>query len=163
MPVTIVQLAGSNGLVLEIFMRLQICLSAITLALFSASAMAQQGPAAMFDRMDANGDDAVSMDEVRAWRTTFFENADADANGFITREEVEAMQARAREQAEARGRRGRGPRGGGDPIARHDSDGDGQVSRAEFIDAPFPALERFDANGDGLLSRDELPRRARRG
>ena len=48
---------------------------------------------------------------------------------------------------------------GGDPIARFDGDEDGLLSRSEFVDAPFRALERFDRDDDGRLTRDELPGR----
>jgi hypothetical protein len=127
-------------------------------ASFAVPAFAQPGPAAMFDRFDSDGDGAVTYSEVQAWRTRFFTRADADANGFVTAEEIQAMRA----QAAGDGVQGRGSRRGGrggDPIARHDADGDGQLSQAEFVDAPFPALERFDRNNDGRLTRDELPGR----
>ncbi len=136
--------------------------AAAAVACLSGPVFAQAGPGALFDRFDADGDGAVTYEEVQAWRTRFFTTADADENGFLTSEEMQAV----RDQAAAAGAGGqrRGPRRGGrggDPITRLDADGDGQLSRAEFVDAPFPALERFDRNEDGRLTRDELPGRPR--
>lgn len=58
----------------------------------------------------------------------------------------------------------RGPGHHAPMLRRIDTDGDGQVSRAELQAAQQRQLERFDkadANGDGRLSRDEI--RAMRG
>lgn len=137
--------------------------AASAFALLSAPAFTQPGPGGLFDQFDTNGDGAVTLEEVRSWRTTFFETADVDANGFVTREEIQEMQSQAADSAERR-QPMRGRRGGQrDPIARFDTDGDERLSRSEFVDAPFPAIERFDANGDGQLTRDELPGRRRGG
>lgn len=39
--------------------------------------------------------------------------------------------------------------------ARADADGDGRVSRAEFVDARIARLTAIDANGDGVVSAEE--------
>lgn len=143
----------------------RILFSASALVLLTSPGWAQAGPAAMFDRFDANSDGAITYEEVQAWRTRFFDAADTDENGFVTRAELDAAQAeaQARAQAEAEQQGVERRRGGlrrgrqADPIMRHDSDGDGQLSRTEFVDAPFAALERFDSNEDGQLTRDEMP------
>lgn len=124
-----------------------------------------QSPGALFDRYDADGDGLVTTAEVRAWRGQFFDRADSDANGYVTEGEIQAMRDEAQARAEEAGRgsnRGRRAMRRQDPIERYDANQDGQLSRTEFVDAPFEALERFDANGDGALSRDELPARRRR-
>ncbi len=141
--------------------------SASALVFLAAPGWAQAGPGAMFDRFDADSDGTITYEEVQAWRTSFFDAADADEDGFVTRAELDAAQAEAQARsqagAEAQGveRRRGGMRRGrqADPIMRHDSDGDGQLSRTEFVHAPFAALERFDSNGDGQLTRDEMPGR----
>ena len=123
-----------------------------------------QSPQALFDRYDADGDGRVTTAKVQAWRAEFFDRADSDANGYVTETEIQTMREQAQARAEEAGRgsnRGRrGPRRQ-NPIERYDADQDGQLSRTEYVDAPFEALERFDANGDGALSLDELPRRRR--
>ncbi len=75
---------------------------------------------------------------------------DADADGFITTEEVAAHreQRRAERQAER--------------YAALDSDGDGRVSVEEFQAPRLKAIENADLNGDGVITRGER-RAARRG
>jgi len=42
-------------------------------------------------------------------------------------------------------------------LQRMDSDGDGKVSEAEYLQWMLYAFDRMDRNGDGVLSADELP------
>ncbi|MFE3972035.1 hypothetical protein CR919_07370 [Stenotrophomonas sp. LMG 10879] len=42
-------------------------------------------------------------------------------------------------------------------LQRMDSDGDGKVSEAEYLQWMLYAFDRMDRNGDGVLSGDELP------
>lgn len=42
-------------------------------------------------------------------------------------------------------------------LARMDTDGDGRVSLAEYLDWMGYAFEQMDRNGDGVLTADELP------
>jgi Ca2+-binding EF-hand superfamily protein len=44
-----------------------------------------------------------------------------------------------------------------DYLARMDSDGDGRVSRGEYVAWMGYAFERMDADGDGVLSASEQP------
>lgn len=51
----------------------------------------------------------------------------------------------------------------GAAVARMDADGDGRVSRAEFLAASQKRFERMDANGDGVLDASEMMPRGGRG
>lgn len=42
-------------------------------------------------------------------------------------------------------------------LQRMDSDGDGKVSEAEYLQWMLYAFDRMDRNGDGVLTADELP------
>ena len=42
-------------------------------------------------------------------------------------------------------------------LQRMDSDGDGKVSEAEYLQWMLYAFDRMDRNGDGVLSANELP------
>ena len=42
-------------------------------------------------------------------------------------------------------------------LQRMDSDGDGRVSEAEYVQWLLYAFDRMDRNGDGVLGADELP------
>lgn len=104
--------------------------------------------AAMFERADANGDGKVTRDEVEAFRIERFSRIDADGDGLITEDELSAI---GREKAARRAARF---------LEHMDKDSDGAISEAEFsaladtrADRMF---ERADADGDGAIDRDEL-------
>lgn len=140
--------------------------------LFAAAPAAEERPAGqrMLERLDADGDGAVSFAEFQEGADEGMDQLDADGDGLLSLEEFMA--------AEPRGRRGRGD--GGSPEERsarmeqmrgrmaarvterfqeQDTDGDGLLSVAELTEARFLAL---DENGDGLLDGSEL-RRPERG
>lgn len=109
---------------------------------------------------------AQSQDAETNQKMDMFERFDADGDGAITREEMEQAHAAAKENREARRskkheRKG-GERGAGAKKAfeQADSDGDGTLSRSELL-AQNEArvdkmMERLDADGDGALSADEM-------
>lgn len=94
-----------------------------------------------------------------------FQKADADQNGIVTLAELTAaVEARMRQEKEG-------------VFARIDADGDGSISKAEFLAhepegrpgpdgkpakrrGPDPAemMKRLDRNGDGALTKDEMKR-----
>ncbi|WP_395446006.1 EF-hand domain-containing protein [Caulobacter sp. UC70_42] len=41
-------------------------------------------------------------------------------------------------------------------ITHADRNGDGRVTRSEFVDGPAPLFDRADRDHDGRLSRDEI-------
>lgn len=101
---------------------------------------------------DRSGD--VTADE---WRT-FLSELDADGDGIIAEDEVQAhREARMGDGASLRGRRGPQSRSAGLPSVL-DRDGDGAVG-TDDLQTVFAELDR---DGDGALSRAELPRGQRR-
>lgn len=98
------------------------------------------------------------------------EKADADRDGFITREEYAAARAaqfdrmdRNKDGSVTRADFGRLARFKPDAVERlmsvlsaADSDRDGRITRAELQSAPMPVFERGDSDGDGRLARDEV-------
>ncbi len=118
--------------------------AALTGAMAAGPAAAQEGgPLAILRAADTNGDGQLTKAEARAAREAGFNRADANGDGFVTQEERTARSA-----GKGKGRGGAG--GGGD------TDGDGKISRAEFMDARYPAFERFDANNNDVLDAGEL-------
>jgi len=82
-----------------------------------------------------------------------FQRIDADGDGKLTPEEMQAGQPAA---AQANGQAapgGQGPRGG---FARADADGDGAVTLAEAEAQTRERFERLDVDKDGVVNRDEL-------
>jgi len=123
-------------------MRVAIVAAAV-LAATTAGALAQ-GPGGGLERMmaaDANRDGAITKAEARAARESAFARFDANSDGFIG----------ADERAARAGKAGRGGRGGGG-----DTNGDGKVSKAEFMAAPYRGFDRFDANRNDTLEASEL-------
>ncbi|SEO93168.1 Ca2+-binding protein, EF-hand superfamily [Salinihabitans flavidus] len=112
-----------------------------------------------FDKADADGDGMLSQDELEAHARARFLESDTDGNGSVSAEEMQArMLERMKERAE---RRTAGM------IERHDKNGDGELSFDEMRRDSRRADRMFDmldADNDDMVSRDELAEmRERRG
>ena len=127
----------------------------MALGLFLAGVMAGSVPASPgdrtghgaridFEQIDADGDGHITRDEMQAHRTAMLAAADADGDGKLSLAEV---QARVGESARAERM-----------MRRFDADGDGLLSSDE-LPGEARALQRFeriDADGDGVVSRAEF-------
>jgi Ca2+-binding EF-hand superfamily protein len=116
---------------------------------------AMAGIAAAQPPRDTDGDGLISREEFLQRSAEQFTRLDANADGYLSREELDA----AREGM----RPGMRPGMRGEMMRSLDTDGDGALSLAE-IQARRPEMtaERFselDRNGDGLLTPDERPMR----
>lgn len=114
-----------------------------------------------FEALDADGNGAITAEEIQAQLDERFNEADADGDGSISREEfIARAQTGAAERAERM-------------FDRLDADGDGTLSRdvlaARQRRGPSPErmIERLDTDGDGAVSEEEfqagMERRAERG
>jgi len=98
----------------------------------------------MIERMDLNGDGAVSAAEAGALRAVRFLSMDANGDGVVTEAEmVERIRARIEARVAKR-------------FARLDRNGDGRIDRDEFELIGAERFARLDADGDGVASGDEL-------
>jgi hypothetical protein len=107
---------------------------------------------------DLNGDMAVSADEARERRADVFASFDANEDGFIDAEEYKTFdEARANDQAgnEPAGRGALNP-ANGMRLEANDTDGDGKVSEAEFLDNAAGWIADIDRNGDGVVTRADF-------
>jgi hypothetical protein len=151
--------------------RFPIYIAALAMAAVSLSSMAVEakggprGERPDFSEIDANGDGALTQEEIQAFMSTRgqarFAETDANGDGSLSRDEMIAA-------ADAR-REGRID----SMIERLDTDGDGALSQEELaegrdrfqgrrggrIEARF---ERMDANDDGTISQEEWTARAHR-
>ena len=79
--------------------------------------------------MDTNGDGDISKAEIEAFRTTMFNEVDANKDGSLSLPEMtahhEAKEAERRAERQAR------------HFAKLDTDGDGKVTAAEFASRPM--------------------------
>jgi Ca2+-binding EF-hand superfamily protein len=146
-----------------------------------------RGFAHMLERFDANGDGMLQLSELPPGLEKHLAGADANQDGVLTREELEAhFRARGAQRFAEKDTNGDGKLTE-DEVGKHwkflapaDADGDGAVTLAELEAAHADGklrfgrhgrggfghkggmgaaklIERFDANGDGLLQLDELP------
>ncbi|MHA1523255.1 MAG: EF-hand domain-containing protein [Alphaproteobacteria bacterium] len=111
---------------------------------------ASQGATRMFERLDANSDGVVTLDEVGAMRggrfdrPDRFDRFDRNGDGTVTKAELEqVLEARL---ATMRDR----------ILQRFDGNNDGQVTRQEFDARATNRFSRFDQNGDGQVTRQEF-------
>jgi Ca2+-binding EF-hand superfamily protein len=112
--------------------------------LLSCGVLAQgrEGPA--LEQADADHDGKVTKQEYVDARAAQFSRMDRDGDGYID------------EAASRPGGNERGQRAAAAIRGRMDSNGDGKVSKEEFINAPTMLFDKFDANKDGVLDATEL-------
>lgn len=115
----------------------------------TVQAQARDGSRA-FERMDGNGDGVVTQAEVTALREKAFERLDADGDGMISAQERDGAKPRAERFKERRSARGQ------ERYSEADANGDGTLSREEFMNAPEPIMQKADADHNGELTRDEF-------
>lgn len=101
----------------------------------------------LFEEADADGDGAISLEELAADRAARFEAMDADASGGVDAEELVAY--RQRQRAERR-------------IRRLDLNEDGVLSIDELPDFSR-RFERFDLDENGSVTRTEIEAAVRSG
>src|SRR5258706_3858248 len=91
-------------------------------------------------RFDRDGNGVVTRVEMRTTESERFDKIDANHDGQLTVDEIQA----AHREAAAK------------HFAAKDTDKDGKLSRAEVAKMPDAMFSRIDANHDGFLTPDEL-------
>lgn len=96
-------------------------------------------------KYDANGDSVISADEISYKRERVFERMDADADGAVSLQEYQNLDARKREVLlQAR-------------FLKLDLDGDGRLTAQEYS-SYLGSFDRLDSDGDGFISSSEMAR-----
>lgn len=121
-------------------------LSALWVAALLA-ACASGGSRTVTDRMfltaaaswDANRDDVTTCDEWKAYAGSIFDAADRSKAGSLSPEEFKTLEANDRMFSVA-------------DFKYFDSNGNGRVDRAEFVDKPNPAFQLADTDKDCRLT-----------
>ena len=127
-------------------------------------------PDQIFTRLDANADGKITLDEVPDERREMFERmfkrGDADGDGALSKEELTAVFAKfpPRPDGSAGDKRPKGrPEGRPEPkqlFSRLDANGDGKVTLDEVPEQARPRIEkllkRADKDGDEAISLEEF-------
>jgi hypothetical protein len=136
------------------------CLAAL------ASPAVAEGPAPgthFIENWDVDGDGAVDLADIEARRSDVFMAFDSNEDGALDAEEyVYFDEARANDMQAISDE---GPAKGmqramtGMTLAFNDTDGNGEVSRGEFIDHVGDWLDLLDRDGDGIVTTADFGRK----
>ena len=134
--------------------------TAFLLCFLPMAALAQAGPGMHFvESWDLDGDGAVTLAEVTERRGDVFYTFDADENGVLDATEYATFdEARAADMADnAKGHtKAATPIQQGMTRAFNDLDGDGNVSREEFMQRASDWFKVIDRNADHKITRDDF-------
>lgn len=92
---------------------------------------------------DANHDGVYTCDEWKKFADQIFTVADRNRDGFLNAAEFPVIRKTDPSFADAE-------------LGYFDDNGDGKVSRKEFVDKPSPFIMRNDRNGDCRVTAEEL-------
>lgn len=127
-------------------MKILILSACLVVMAASTAQAASRTPGAALDKADANHDGYITRDEFKASRAAQFARLDRNDDGVVSLSEFPRLAKSSRPKA----------RKLKTVISHADHDGDGRVTRAEFVDGPSPLFDRADGDHDGRLSRDEV-------
>ncbi len=110
------------------------------------------------DDLDTDKDGAISSEESAARANKKFDEIDADKDGSVTMEEMDTYRATEKSKHEER-RAGRAAEMRKKHQEKVDPDGDGKITRDEFVQNAAERHVKNDTDGDGKVTRDEFKER----
>lgn len=119
--------------------------------------------AGFIEEWDVSGTGSVSLADMRERRENLFEMFDLDGSTMLDGAEITNMEETVAAKDDAgRGEGGHAGYAGGKGPGRaihaamtaefNDADGDGQITRAEFVDATDRLFPMVDRDGDGVVT-----------
>ena len=137
----------------------KLSLTALALVMATAASAQQGQPGGHFvDNWDQDGDGAVTLAEATERRDMVFGTFDANEDGFLDAEEYDLFdEARANDMAD-NGGHGAGMQRLGQGLMRdfNDTDGDGMVSKDEFLSLTGDWFAMIVTNGDVAVTTDDF-------
>ncbi len=130
--------------------------AALALILSATAAMAQSHGSHFIENWDLDGDGIVTLDEATQKREDVFTAFDSDEDGQLSDAEYTMFDEMRAIDQEGLTKPKNNPEEAGMARAFNDADGDGQVSRAEFIGATAAWIAKMDRSGDGVITRDDF-------
>ena len=124
---------------------LTLSIACLVLLIAPAAEASARSPGSALDKADADHDGYVTREELKAARSAQFDRLDRNGDGVVTLSEFPRLARSKRAKAQALKA----------VINRADHDGDGRVTRTEFVDGPSALFDRADRDHDGRLSREE--------
>jgi Ca2+-binding EF-hand superfamily protein len=115
------------------------------LTLDELSAVRKEQAAEHFAKQDKNGDGQLSRAEVTKMPDAVFARLDQNGDGQLSKDELSQKAAQFEEHAQK-------------DFQRADTNSDGAISSDEALAQADKRFARMDKNGDGLLTKDELER-----
>lgn len=133
----------------------------------------------MIEKLDANKDGGISLEEVKAHQGTIFTSVDANSDSSLTQDEFDMIKEMRKAEREAKkaangeqttetaqsddkdGKKRGGKRGGkrGMSFDRLDADNSGSISLEEFTAHSDKMFDRMDRNDDGVINTDDVKRK----
>ena len=128
----------------------------LVVAASSVGAKDGQPGAHFIQNWDLDGDGAVSLEDIATRRDDVFFTFDADENGALDAEEYVLFDEARANDMENNGGHGKGNglrrASEGMTLSFNDTDGNGEVSREEFLAHSADWLAMLDRNGDGTVT-----------
>ncbi len=121
---------------------IHIALTAVAFSLAAGAAYAAESQDEFWQKADKDDDGAVSREEMNAARNALFKRADKNGDNVIGKDEISGLGKVKRSELAAR--------------FLGDADADGAISRAEFDAAGRSRFEKIDTDRDGSLSETEI-------
>jgi Ca2+-binding EF-hand superfamily protein len=127
------------------------CAAGIVRTADSLGTAGRRDPVQLLQDADANHDGKITKAELTQARDHLFSRLDRNGDGYLTQDDFQRRLL------------SRGAGAGGDGSDRYagmvavlDKDGDGRISRTEFVNGPAKLFDRADTNHDGTVDGTEL-------